>query len=319
VSVLGPLVFRPVYQTVVWGGRRIAQWRDDVPDGPIGESWDIADHPRGMSVVASGEYAGQTLRALMESNGQDIVGPSWDGGPFPLMVKLIDANDRLSVQVHPDDALAVELGVGDRGKTECWFMLGDGGELFQGTRPGIDRVAFERALASGTVVDTLNRYETRDGEFYFLPARTVHALGRGCLLYEVQQTCDVTFRVYDWGRMGLDGNPRETHVAESLRTIDFAAQSGPVLSSEQPHPQSGQARNLAVCAYFDVQERVGGLCIGGDRRACSVVICVAGEGELTTRGGSVLLRPMQTVVVPASSGEWLARGDGLRLLVSRPR
>lgn len=316
-----PLVFEPRYQTVVWGGRRMTEWRTDLPDGPIGESWDLADHPRGMSVVASGEWSGTTLRELTRSHGAALVGAGFAGGDFPLMVKLIDANARLSVQVHPDDALARELGVAERGKTECWYLCGHGGELFMGTRAGVDRPAFEAALRDGTLEGTLNRFETRDGEFYFLAARTVHALGTGCLLYEIQQTCDVTFRVYDWGRVGLDGKPRQTHMAESLATINFAdAASGPTESAVRPHPQSGTVRALARCDYFEVEERTGRLCIGGDRRRCSVVVTLAGHGKLATSGGAVALKPMSTVLVPAEAGEWHAsapQGD-LRLLVARP-
>lgn len=131
-----PLTFKPVYHTLVWGGRAMAQWRADLPTGPIGESWDLADHARGMSVVAEGALTGTTLQELTRQHGTALIGDSWDGGEFPLLIKLIDANDRLSVQVHPDDALARQLGLGQRGKTECWLMLNDGGELFVGTQPG---------------------------------------------------------------------------------------------------------------------------------------------------------------------------------------
>lgn len=317
-----PLRFRPVYQNIVWGGRRMSSWRTDLPDGPIGESWDLADHPRGMSVVADGPHAGKTLRQLTAEHGQALVGPAFTGGDFPLLVKLIDANDRLSVQVHPDDALARSLGVGQRGKTECWLMVNDGGELYVGTRPGIDRAAFEAALAAGRVADTLNRYRAADGDFFFLAARTVHALGTGCLLYEVQQTCDVTFRVDDWGRVGLDGKPRPLHVRESLATIDFAAPStGPVQAPTQPHPAGGSERRLADCAYFTVSERRATRTSGGDTSSCSIIVTLAGSGRLETAGGAIDLRPMSTVLVPAAAGAWTAQAAGgdLRLLVARPR
>src|SRR5207248_1624450 len=115
-----------------------------------------------------------------------------------------------------------KLGVGDNGKTECWFLLDGGGELYQGTKPGVDRAGFEAALEQNRIAQTLNRFDVNAGDFFFLDARTVHALGAGCLLYEIQQTSDVTFRVYDWGRLGLDGQPRPLHVAQSLDTIDFS-------------------------------------------------------------------------------------------------
>ena len=222
MSLREPLRFLPVYKTLVWGGRRMLAWRPDVPDGPVGESWDLADHADGMSVVAEGPLAGQDAGAAAGGGSRRAGGAGFSGRTFPLMVKLIDASQRLSVQVHPDDAGARALGVGDNGKTECWRVVADGGVIFQGTRPGIDRAAFEAALAAGQLEQTLNRFEPQAGDFFFLEARTVHALGEGCLVYEIQQTSNITFRVYDWGRVGLDGKPRPLHVAESLETIDFS-------------------------------------------------------------------------------------------------
>ncbi|MBA2481441.1 MAG: class I mannose-6-phosphate isomerase [Planctomycetes bacterium] len=317
-----PLMFQPVYQTVVWGGRRMSAWRHDLPAGPVGESWDLADHPRGMSVVSSGTLTGQTLRQLTERFGKSLVGGSYAGGDFPLMVKLIDANDRLSIQVHPDDALARSLGVGERGKTECWLMIENGGELYVGTRPGTTRETFERALSQGLVAEQLNRFQAKDGDFFFLAARTVHALGTGCLLYEIQQTCDVTFRVDDWGRVGLDGKPRPLHIAESLSTIDFTAKSlGPAVASEAAHPAGGSIRRLAQCEYFLVEERHAQHTGGGGQGACAIVVCLGGSGTLATAAGRVALMPMRTYLVPASAGPWTATADrlsALRLLVAQP-
>jgi len=317
-----PLRFRPVYQTVVWGGRRMETWRQNLPEGPIGESWDLADHTRGMSVIADGPLAGRSLRELTAEFGPRLVGHGFAGGDFPLMVKLIDANDRLSVQVHPDDALARELGVGVRGKTECWFLLGDGGELFVGTVPGCDRAAFAAAVEAGTVAALLQRFTTQDGDFFLLDARTVHALGRGCLLYEVQQTCDVTFRVDDWGRVGLDGKPRPLHVQESLATIAFDRRiDGAVRAREYAHPLGGSCRPLADNAYFTVEERRAGHTGGGGDGRCSIVTCLAGNGHLATAAGSVTLAAMQTLLIPADAGAWSATAaptQALRLLVSQP-
>jgi mannose-6-phosphate isomerase len=317
-----PLRFRPVYQNVVWGGRRMEAWRKDLPEGPVGESWDIADQDRGMSVVAEGPHAGRTIRELTAEFGPRLVGHGFAGGDFPLLVKLIDANDRLSVQVHPDDALAKDLGVGVRGKTECWFMLGDGGELFVGTVPRCDRASFEKAIGDKTVASLLQRFEAKDGDFFLLDARTVHALGRGCLLYEVQQTCDVTFRVDDWGRVGLDGKPRPLHVQESLATIAFDRRfEGPTRAKEFAHPAGGSCRRLADNAYFSVEERRAGHTSGGGDGRCSIVTCLKGNGTLATAGGAMTIEPMQTLVVPADAGPWTATSApsaALRLLVSQP-
>ncbi len=321
-ELLCPITFTPLYFEKVWGGRQMERFRSDLPAGSIGESWDIADHSNGMSVVDDGPLQGRSLRELTDTFGCDLVGPGFAGGEFPLLVKLLDATTRLSVQVHPDDNIARNMGVSERGKTECWLMMGDGGELYVGVRPGIDADAFRRALDEGTVEKTLNRYITRRGDFVFLEATTVHALGTGCLLYEVQQTCDITFRVWDWGRVGLDGKPRELHIDESIATIDFERNDvGPIQPKWGPHPQTGEWRQLVDCPYFTVEERRGTAIIGGDRQSCSIVVNLSGHGELHTRGGIVKLEPARSVLIAAAAGEWHARshGEALQLLVARPR
>jgi len=326
-SELGaPLRFRPEYQRLIWGGQRLAQWRPDMPAGPIGESWELADHDRGVSVVANGPLAGHTLRELVEHAGVALVGPGFGGGRFPLMVKILDVHDRLSVQVHPDDALARLLGVGDNGKTECWVILEDGGSVFQGTRPGVDRTVFETALRDGAVVSTLNRFDCRAGDVFFLPARTVHAVGDGCLLYEIQQTSDVTFRVDDWGRVGLDGRTRPLHLAESMVTIDFACSDfGPFrpACTEAPHGV-GAVRQLADCPYFLMEEVRLPASTVLERsccEACTIITCVKGEGEIETKAGRCTIASLQTVLVSSSANAWcaVARSSGLTLLSATPK
>lgn len=316
----GPLAFRPVYKTLVWGGERIARLRTNVPGGPVGESWDLSDHPDGMSVVSDGAPAlhGKTLAALMASSAAELVGAGYAGKTFPLMVKLIDAAQSLSVQVHPDDELARTMGVGDNGKTECWRVLADGGPIYQGTRPGVDRAAFEDALASGTVAETLNRYDSRAGDFFFLAARTVHALGTNTLVYEIQQTSNVTFRVYDWGRVGLDGKPRPLHVPESLATIDFARTGfGPQRPAFAPYAEGGhggqgeEARLLVDCSHFRVEERRGRRLAGPATGRCAIIVVLEGRGRLGTAGGEMTIGPMQTAVVPAAAGAWWLEAEAV--------
>jgi mannose-6-phosphate isomerase len=242
------------------------------------------------------------------------------------MVKMIDAADHLSVQVHPDDATASILGAGNRGKTECWVILADGGALFQGTRPGVSREVFERALADHTLAATLNRFEGKAGDVFFIEARTVHALGEGCLLYEIQQTSDTTFRVYDWDRMGLDRKPRPLHVAESLATIDFSRTGfGPLRPAWHTDPTGGVAsRSLVTCPYFAVEQfrvSAGAKLRRLSQAACAVATCIDGRGVLMTEGGELPLMPLQTALLPAACNSWQARSDSatLDLLVATPR
>lgn len=325
MNLCTPLLFRPVYQRLVWGGRRLADWRTDLPTGPVGESWEVADHARGMSVVCDGPWAGRTLRELVAEAGPDLVGRAFSGGQFPIMVKILDAADRLSVQVHPDDEAARRLGLGPNGKSECWFILKSGGTLYQGTRPGVDRAGFERALADGALAGLLNRFEGAAGDVFFLQARTVHALGAGCFLYEVQQTSDITFRVYDWNRLGLDGRPRPLHVAESLATIDFARDGfGPHQPAWQSLPGGAMTRPLAECPYFALGQYhipAGATLHFSLMEACAAVTCVAGGGLLTTEAGAAAISGIQTALVPAGAQTWQVRAasDGLEILVATPR
>lgn len=322
MKIGAPLLFRPAYQRLVWGGRRLERFRPDLPPGPIGEAWELADHERGMSVVAEGPLAGVTIRELTERFGTALVGPRFAGGPFPLMLKIIDAADRLSVQVHPDDDLARRLGHGERGKTECWLVLEDGGHVYQGARPGVDRAVFEAALAAGQIETALNRFALRRGDFYFVEARTVHAIDAGGLLFEIQETCDVTFRVHDWNRPGLDGKPRPLHLRESLQTIEFGqSELGPRPSPWQPAPW-GQVRLLAACRAFEVREHrmaPGEATFADDQGRCAVVTCLEGACTVTTGGGETKLGELQTALVPAAAGRWTARSIvGTRLLVASP-
>ena len=221
---LYPLMFHPRFKERVWGGRRLETLYGKTlpPDVPIGESWEIADRPGDESVIANGPLAGRTLRDLMIERAPDVLGdaaPAADGR-FPLLCKILDARQKLSLQVHPPDR-ARHLG---DPKTEMWYIAdaGPGAELFVGLKRGVTRATFEGALGSGRVADCFHRVDVTSGDVMFLPSGRVHAIGAGLVIYEIQQNSDTTFRVYDWDRVGLDGKPRELHVPQSLESIDFA-------------------------------------------------------------------------------------------------
>ncbi len=316
-----PVRFVPVYQHLVWGGRHMALYRQDLPPGPIGESWEISQQARGMSVVAEGSLAGIGLDALMAEHGRAVVGDRHVGSEFPLLVKWIDAQQDLSIQVHPDDELARSLGLAERGKTECWYVVGNGGHLYQGTMPGTTREAFAAAVQGPEVAGHLNHFPTADGDCFFIPARTVHAIGGGTMIWEVQQSCDCTLRVSDWGRL-WDGQARELHVEQSLATIDFSdRQWGPLRVGFDEHPGGGDIRRLVSCPYFTLEERRAVYTVGGGHGRCSIVIVIEGYGHLATAIGGIELAPMQCALVPAVAGAWSLKVDGrepIRALVAQP-
>jgi mannose-6-phosphate isomerase len=223
--VLYPLTFHPIFKERVWGGRELERlYRKNLPPGrPIGESWEISDRPGDASIIANGPLAGKDLRWLMENHRAELLGAakSAAAGRFPLLCKILDAREKLSLQVHPPVGKAAELK--GEPKTEMWFIAdaAPGAELFVGLKRGITRETFENKIKTGEVAECFHRVPVRAGDAMFLPSGRVHAIGAGLVIFEIQQNSDTTYRVFDWNRVGLDGRPRELHVAQSLASIDF--------------------------------------------------------------------------------------------------
>jgi mannose-6-phosphate isomerase len=244
------LRFAPIYQERVWGGHAL---RDTLgralpPGGPMGESWEIADRPEAQSRVAGGPWAGRTLRDLIERESADLLGPQWRKEErFPILVKWLDARERLSLQVHPPAAVAKKLG--GEPKTESWYVAeaAPGASLIAGLRRGVARAQFEQALRVGELEPLVHRIPVRRGENLFVPSGRLHAIDAGLLILEIQQNSDTTYRVYDWGRVGLDGKPRALHVAESLQCIDFEDFEPAVMAAEKKESV------LADCAPFRIR------------------------------------------------------------------
>jgi mannose-6-phosphate isomerase len=222
--MLYPLTFHPIFKERVWGGRKLEElYQKPLPPGvPIGESWEISDRPGDSSLIANGPLAGKDLHWLMQNHGRQLLGQAKaPGGWFPLLIKLLDAREKLSLQVHPPAQKAAQLG--GEPKTEMWYIADadPGAELFVGLKRGTTRKTFEQKVAAGTVADCFHRVSVRAGDAMFLPSGRVHAIGAGLVIFEIQQNSDTTYRVFDWNRVGLDGKPRQLHVAESLASIDF--------------------------------------------------------------------------------------------------
>ena len=218
------LRFQPLYQQRVWGGRALeaALGRALPPGEPIGESWEIVDRPEAQSVVASGSFAGRPLRQIIVEHGADIMGPKWPAErPFPILVKWLDCRERLSLQVHPPASVAPELH--GEPKTENWYIAqtAPGAELIVGLKRGVTRDQFERAITAHTLEQCVHHFRVAAGDSILVHSGQVHAIDAGNLILEIQQNSDTTYRVYDWGRVGLDGKPRQLHVAQSLRSIDW--------------------------------------------------------------------------------------------------
>ena len=310
-----PMRMQPVYKQRVWGGRRLADlFGKDVPaDGPIGESWELADHPNGRSLVADGPFAGKTLRWLLEHHGPAVVGRAemarGAAARFPILVKFIDAADRLSVQVHPDDAAAAAHHEGESGKTECWVVVAAGPDAWvvDGLAPGTTRETLGEALRAGTIRDLLVVRNVAPGDVVWIPAGHVHAAGPDLLLAEVQQNSDLTYRLYDWDRAGLDGKPRDLHVEAALETIAFEGEAAPSGGRGRTISETGlEIEHLADCHAFSLSR------VRLDRRpwaagtggTFAAVVVLEGRATLVAGEGETALLPGVTVLVPADAGEY---------------
>ena len=243
-----PIVFQPIYQQRVWGGRVLQTLYDrPLPDDgkPYGEAWEIVDRPEAMSVISGG--SGGTLASLWSDCRGEVFGDAApDEERFPLLCKILDCQQRLSLQVHPPADVAAELG--GEPKTEMWYVAAadPGAELYVGLNEGVSRESFEAALRNGEAEAQVHRVEVQAGEFLFIPSGRLHAIGGGLLIFEIQQNSDTTYRVFDWNRVGLDGQPRQLHVDESLQCIDF----DDVEPGADPVADDGET--LVVCDYFKV-------------------------------------------------------------------
>lgn len=274
------LQFKPIYQERVWGGRGLESYlgRKLPAGGPIGESWELVDRAEAQSVVAGGPWAGKTLRELIAANPVEIMGPSWPRDRrFPVLVKWLDCRDRLSVQVHPPAGIAPRLG--GEPKTENWYFgrADAGAAVYAGLRPGVTRENFERAIGAGTVDKCLERLAVRDGDSLLIQSGTMHAIDAGNVILEIQQNSDTTYRVYDWGRLGLDGKPRALHVRESLECLDANTAPRPQLIRKEW--QSGM---LVECREFTLRrERLaaGGRIAFASGKQARIISVVEGRLE----------------------------------------
>ena len=295
--MLYPLVFRPIFKERVWGGREMERlYRKPLPgSAAIGESWEISDHGDNLSVVANGPLAGRTLRSIMEEDQEALLGEvlPMANGRFPLLIKILDARERLSLQVHPPAEVAPKLG--GEPKTEMWFVAQamTGATLYAGLKRGVTRQQFEAALACNELEPLVHKLAPRAGDALFVPSGRLHAIGAGLVIFEIQQNSDTTYRVYDWGR------PREIHVEQSLQCIDF--------NDFEPSLADAREEVLVACEHF-VCARLKLDAPRPLRCNDSFHIIAAVEGRVDI--GDVPLVAGQFALVPASLEKFTLRPRG---------
>jgi mannose-6-phosphate isomerase len=305
VSSLYPLTFQPIFKERVWGGRNIERLygKPLPPNVPIGESWEITDRPDDVSVIANGTLAGQTLRWLMQNHAAELFGAERaNTKQFPLLIKILDAQEKLSLQVHPPPSKAKELG--GEPKTEMWFIADAtlGADLFVGLKRGITRVEFERKIRDGTVAECFHHVPVKSGDVMFLPSGRVHAIGAGNVIFEIQQNSDTTYRVFDWNRVGLDGKPRGLHVEQSLASIDFNDFEPSLVKSEYSRNETFAVRYLVDDPLFRVNawQIKRGQRFHVSSQLPQIFGIVRGRLTITGNNFEVPLKPGDFCLVPAA-------------------
>lgn len=302
------LSFEPIYQTRVWGGRTLEERFQRAlpdPDSPYGESWDVSAREEADSVVRSGSLSGRTLRELWKDPELKpaIFGENAPGGErFPLLCKILDAQDKLSVQVHPPAGIAGDLG--GEPKTEVWYIAhaGPGAELYVGVKEGVTEGAFRQALGNGTVEELIHAIPVKTGDHIFIPSGRLHAIGAGLLIYEIQQNSDTTYRVFDWNRIGLDGVPRDLHIEESLRCIDFG--------DVEPQMDSAVGNLICECEHFRLEKHALGPGESVSRATggrFSILTIISGglhlDGDAWSEGDFLMIPAAAAGELPAVAGD----------------
>ena len=308
-----PLRFQPIFRRYIWGGHRLAT----VLDKPIGdescaESWEIVDHNEDQSVVQFGEFAGKSLADLISNHGVELLGesayelirdesiPEQLRGRFPLLLKFLDANRSLSVQVHPDDVLGATLDPPDLGKTEAWYVMhaDPGAKIYAGLKEGVTKEQLRNAIHDGSTEEMLHSFEPNAGDCVFIKAGTLHAIGEGLLIAEIQQASDTTFRVFDWNRVDKDGTPRQLHIEESLEATNF--ELGPVDPVDPVATEFENATTIVTSDKFEMRRWTLNQPIEFNDEKLRIVAVTKGSVKLSHDPSDEPLTMGQTAIIPAS-------------------
>ena len=303
-----PLKFRPILKSMVWGGEKIAPFKSISTDQHnIGESWELSGVKGNESVVANGEYAGRTITDLIKEFKDKLIGKSnyeKTGEQFPLLIKFIDAKQDLSIQVHPNDELAARRHNGSKGKTEMWYVVetDPGAHLMAGLKKSITPEEYVERVNNNTITDVLEDFSLQKGDVFFLPAGRIHSIGSGSFIAEIQQTSDITYRIYDFGRLGLDGKPRELHTELAKDAIDYKVYPDYKTSYQK---DKNKENVLVDCKYFTTSLYDLDKEYDLDLKALDsflIIICIEGGAVITdNEGHSETVRKGETVLIPAST------------------
>jgi mannose-6-phosphate isomerase len=317
-----PLRFEPLFRPYLWGGRRLQEilGKKIPPEGIWAESWELVDHGNDQSFISQGALKGTSLGELVRRSPRDMLGSgAMAGQGFPLLLKYLDCRRVLSVQVHPNDEYAAKMDPPDLGKTEAWYVVAadPGSLIYAGLKPGVDRETLEAAIRDGRTESCLQTLEPKVGDCVFIPAGTVHALGAGLVVAEIQQASDTTFRLFDWNRVGDDGKPRPLHVEQALEVINY--DQSDISFAKRKESNLGYGRLLVDCDKFRFLELTESSRISPN--GGFVIVTIArGAAKLQADDVTEILQLGETVLVPAAASDFelLLEDDSIALIVLPP-
>ncbi|NLM34673.1 MAG: class I mannose-6-phosphate isomerase [Clostridiales bacterium] len=300
-----PLKFYSIYFEKIWGGRELEAYKDDLPPGNIGESWDVACHEDGTSVIANGNYKDVPLDRLIQEKGNEVLGTKIDKERFPLLLKLINSNDKLSIQVHPDDEYGYRVEK-DSGKTEAWYVVEakEGAELIVGVKSGCTKEQFKRAIEEGTLEQYMNRIKIKKGETYFIKSGLMHAICEGAIIAEIQQNSNTTYRVYDYNR------GRELHVDKALDVVDLNLRGRKSIGLKLEN-EGFSKTYLCLAKEFSLEkyEVSTEFTENSDPERFYIFTCVEGQGIISYSNGTETIKKGESVLIPAALGEYTFKGN----------
>lgn len=311
-----PLFMQPVFQEKIWGGNRLRTvFGFEIPNDKIGEDWAISAHPHGVSVIENGPYKGQTLDQLWAQHKELFGNPTEE--VFPLLIKILDAEDDLSVQVHPDDAYGLKHE-GELGKTECWYIIdaAPGAEIIYGHHAQT-REELAAMINEGRWDELLTRVPVKKGDFFYVPSGTIHAIGKGIMILETQQSSDTTYRVYDYDRKDDSGNPRELHIQQSVDVTTVPAKA-PALNIQEVRKGNSAVVTYVKTDFFNVYEwQVKGALSFSKQAPYTLATVIDGFGQLVVNGEAYELKMGTSFILPAQIENWEVQGE-LTIIASEP-
>ena len=317
--MIHPLKFKPILKERLWGGTKLKEvFGKPIESDITGESWELSTVPGDISVVTNGSLEGKSLQELIDSNGEELLGKSVVerfGKEFPILIKFIDAKQDLSIQLHPNDALAKERH-NSFGKTEMWYIMDADpkAELIVGFNKDVTKEEYAESVANDTLLDLLNYEQVKEGDTFFINTGKIHAIGAGVMLAEIQQTSDVTYRVFDFNRKDKDGNLRELHTDLALDAVDYEKKDDSKVSYSQ---EKNEVNTMVDCPYFKTNfiELTENLELDTvNRDSFTIFMCVGGEAKISTAEGEVAIKSGETALLPASTQKISLQSTGAKLL-----